>query len=131
MFAQLLEGAGAAVRVVAYEQVARESIAALEPEGLTAIALIGLNPAGATAPMRHLIRRLRMHAPHSKILVGLWSDQTTELDNGDWRRSIGADEFVISLRQGTERLLASPDDKTIFAPAAPRPAPIASQAAPV
>ena len=119
MFAQLLEGAGVTARVVSYEQVARESIAALEPEGLTAIALIGLNPAGATAPMRHLIRRLRMHAPNSKILVGLWSEQTAELDNTDWRRSIGADEFVVSLRQGTERLLAGPGDLTIFAPGGP------------
>ena len=129
MFAQLLEGAGLVVRVVSYEQVARESIAALEPDGLTAIALLGLNPAGATAPMRHLIRRLRMHAPHSKILVGLWSEQTAELDDADWRRSIGADEFVVSLRQGTERLLAGPDDKTIFAPGGSGPAFIAPRAA--
>ena len=123
MFAQLLESAGMTVRVVSYEQVARESIAALEPEGLTAIALLGLNPAGATAPIRHLIRRLRMHAPNSKILVGLWSEQATELEDAEWRRSIGADEFVISLRQGTERLLARPDDKTVFAPAPPTPGP--------
>ena len=130
MFAQLLEGAGAVVRVVSYEQVARESINALEPDGLTAIALIGLNPAGATAPMRHLIRRLRMHAPKSRILVGLWNEQTAELDDADWRRSIGADEFVTSLRQGTERLLAGPGDRTVFAPAAPGPAFIAPKPAP-
>ncbi len=129
MFAQLLEGAGLEVRVVSYEQVARESIAALEPDGLTAIALIGLTPAGAIAPMRHLIRRLRMHAPKSKILVGLWSEQAAELDDADWRRSIGADEFVISLRQGTERLLAGPGDLTIFAPSGLGQASIAPQAA--
>ncbi|WP_295639785.1 AI-2E family transporter [Novosphingobium sp.] len=122
MFAQLLQSAGHTVRVVSYEQVARESIAALEPDGLAAIALIGLNPAGATAPIRHLIRRLRMHAPNSRILLGLWGGQgsegTTELDDADWRRSIGADEIVASLREGTQRLLAGADDKTIFAPQA-------------
>ena len=133
MFAQLLEGAGQTVRVVSYEQVARESIAALEPDGLAAIALIGLNPQGATAPMRHLIRRLRMHAPKSRILVGLWNEQTAELDDADWRRSIGADEFVVSLRQGTERVLAGPGDTTIFMPGGPAPqipALIAPKAAP-
>jgi hypothetical protein len=122
MFAQLLEGAGLEVRVVAYDQVARESIAALEPDGLTSIALIGLNPAAATAPIRHLTRRLRMHAPESRIVVGLWNEQAADLDDPEWKRSIGADEYVISLRQGTDRLLALPDDKTIFAPGVPPPA---------
>jgi predicted PurR-regulated permease PerM len=122
MFAQLLEGAGLEVRVVTYEQVARESIAALEPDGLAAIALIGLNPAGATAPIRHLARRLRMHAPLSRIVVGLWNEQAADLEDPEWKRSIGADEYVVSLRQGTERLLEGPDDKTIFAPGIPAPA---------
>ena len=122
MFVQLLEGAGLEVRVVAYEQVARESIAALEPDDLAAIALIGLNPAGATAPIRHLARRLRMHAPQSRIVVGLWNEQSPDLDDPEWKRSIGADEYIVSLRQGIERLLSSPDDKTIFAPGIPAPA---------
>lgn len=104
MLSQLLTRSGLSVRELSYDQVLRDSIASLEADKLSAIVLIGLNPTNASAPIRHLVRRVRMHAPNTRVLVGLVLDAGEAGD--DWKRTIGADEVLTTLAQTREDVLS-------------------------
>ena len=53
--------------------------------------------------VRQLIKRLRLQSPDSRIMVWL-TEQSTDSAPADWTWSLGADEFLTSLEEGTKKL---------------------------
>ena len=102
-FVQLLQGAGLTARVFSYDQFGRGSIASLGQEQVVAIVLIGLNHGGGAGMIRQLIKRLRLQSPDSRIMVWL-TEQSTYSARADRTWSLGADEFLTSLKEGSKKL---------------------------
>jgi len=102
MLSQLLERAGVPSRRVPYIDASRERIAALDLAGVSVVAVSYLDLKGPTATLRYLVRRIRQHAPHTTIIVGLWPADETDAAGTSRQASIGADLCVASLREAVE-----------------------------
>lgn len=106
MLAQLLAERGIAARTVGAGAVTREAIGTLDLGGIEVIAISYLEVTGSPAQLRYLIRRLRQHAPDARIVVGLWPQGEAALSDAAIQRKLGADGYVGSLAQATDRIVA-------------------------
>jgi hypothetical protein len=55
---------------------------------------------GTPAHLRYLLRRLRKQVPDAPIMVGLWPSDDKILQDEALRKTLGADHYVASLRDG-------------------------------
>lgn len=100
MLAQLLGKHGIGARVVPHQAVSRAAVHILDVEGVQMLCLCYLGIGGTPAHLRYLLRRLRKHAPHAPVLVGVWLPDDAVLKDENLRANLGADYYVSSLREG-------------------------------
>jgi hypothetical protein len=105
MLAQLISKHGLGARVLPHAAVSRSQVASLPVEGVAMICISYLEIAGNPAHLRYLLRRLRQRAPQARILVGLWPAEDRILTDSGLRRTIGADDYVTSLREALSACL--------------------------
>jgi len=130
MLSQLLRKHGLGSRVMPHAVVSRSNIMGLDVTGVAMICVSYLEISGRPAHLRYLLRRLRRHAPNAPILVGLWPAEDEVLRDDALRRTIGADYYVSSLREGVQACLeaarkasAGTADAPDAAPSEPAPRP--------
>ncbi|HEY8383281.1 MAG TPA: AI-2E family transporter [Microvirga sp.] len=100
MLAQLLRKHGLGTRVVPHDAVSRSAIMGLDVTGVRMVCISYLEISGSPAHLRYLLRRLRNRLPEAPILVGLWPAEDAVLRDEALRKTIGADYYVASLREG-------------------------------
>jgi hypothetical protein len=106
MLAQLLEKHGLGARTAAYEAATRQNIHTLDVSGIAMICISYLDIRGSPAHLRYLIRRLHERAAGKPILVGLWPAEDEILRNETLREHVGADFYVVSLREAVAACLS-------------------------
>jgi hypothetical protein len=105
MLAQLLERRGIGARAMSADTTAVDSLASLDLGDVRLVCLSYLGASGV-ARARQASRRIRRHAPHVKILVGLWSNQIDASKGPDQAAGLAADFIAGSLAQACERIQA-------------------------
>jgi len=100
MLAQLLGKHGLGARTVPHAQVSRSAIFNLDATGVQMVCVCYLEIGGTPAHLRFLLRRLRKQIPDVPVLVGLWPTDDKVLQDEALRRTLGADHYVSSLRDG-------------------------------
>ncbi|GJD65532.1 AI-2E family transporter [Methylobacterium frigidaeris] len=105
MLAQLLGKHGLGARVVPHEAVSRDNVRTLDVTGVAMVCISYLDISGNPAHLRYLLQRLQEKVPGKPILVGLWPAEDAILTDQALRRQVGADYYVISLRQAVETCL--------------------------
>ena len=98
MLSQIIELRGRTSRIIAHQAVTRPEIATLDLFGATTIIISYLELNGSPAHLRFLVRRLRQKAPHARIVVGLWPEGEAALSDEAIQQTLGADDYVGSLR---------------------------------
>ncbi len=101
MLSQLLVKHGLGARTVSHAAISRSRGASFAPEEMVMICITYLEVERNIPHLRHLLRRLRQHAPKAEVLVGAWSGPYT---GNDERLSIGvsADHQASSLREAVK-----------------------------
>ena len=126
MLAQLLGKHGLHARVVSRDAVSRGAIASLDMTGVAMVCVSYLEASGSLSTLRYLMRRLRSRAPGAPVLVGLWQADDAVTSDERLRAAVGADHYVISLRDAVEACVAAAYSAREVAgpetPAAPTPA---------
>jgi predicted PurR-regulated permease PerM len=105
MLAQLLGKHGLGARVVPHEDVSRENVRTLDVTGVAMVCISYLDISGNPAHLRYLLQRLQEKLPGKPLLVGLWPAEDAILTDQALRRQVGADYYVVSLRQAVETCL--------------------------
>ena len=99
MLAQLLRKHGLGARVVPHEAVSRDHIRRLDTTGVAMVCISYLEISGSPAHLRYLLRRLRQKLPKAPLLVGLWPREDAILTDASLRSQVGADHYVVTLRE--------------------------------
>lgn len=106
MCVQLLARQGVAARGVPHRAVARNHLASLDVSEARVILLTYLEMTGSVSHLRYLVRRLRHHAPKTKIVVGLLPGEAQDDEIASRLKAIGADTYVASLREALQACAA-------------------------
>ncbi|NNM71755.1 AI-2E family transporter [Enterovirga aerilata] len=123
MLAQLLRKHGLGARVVPHEAVSRDNIRRLDTTGVTMVCISYLEISGSPAHLRYLLRRLRQKLPRAPLLVGLWPREDAILTDAALRSQVGADHYVVSLREALRICMEAADAAASAEPIqAPAPA---------
>ena len=110
ILAQLLEKHGLGAEVVPHEAVSRTAIGGFKREGVKMVCVCYLDMTDHTSPLRFLLKRLRQRVGDARILVALWpADHPVMLDQ-KVRGTLGADEYVTSLRDAVNACLRAAQD---------------------
>jgi predicted PurR-regulated permease PerM len=121
MLAQLLGKHGLGARVVPHEAVSRSNVIGLDVTGVAMVCISYLEISGSPAHLRYLLRRLRQRLPKAPILVGLWPSDDAVLTDANLRTTLGADHYVVSLRDAVEACLKAATAAAEAAKAEPSP----------
>ena len=113
MIAQLLTRHGCDARHVTADAASRDQVAALDPRGVAAVVVAGLDLAAAAPRLRFLIRRLRAQLPDVPVIAALW----TAGDAGT-RDVAGADRYAATLGETVAAVAAIAGDAARAPPAA-------------
>jgi methylmalonyl-CoA mutase cobalamin-binding subunit len=125
MLAQLLAQRGVVARRIPHTSASREMIGQADLSAVTVIAVSYLELAGAPAHLRYLIRRLRQRAPRAVLIAGLWPQGEAVVNDVEVQKALGADRYVISLREAIEATLNGLGDR----PASDHPAAVLASSA--
>jgi hypothetical protein len=125
MLAQLLRKHGLGARLVPHESVSRENVARLDTTGVAMVCISYLEISGSPAHLRYLLRRLRQKLPKAPLLVGLWPREDVILTDAALRSQVGADHYVITLREALRVCLEAAEAAAAALPP-PAPAPVAT-----
>ncbi len=96
MLVQLLEQRGIPSRMVPNGAVSRDTLAALDLQGVDVIMLCYLRLSGLPSLSR-LVRQLRLRAPEARIIVGVWP--ADESLTSALPKEMGADRYCHSLHE--------------------------------
>lgn len=106
MLAQLLQKHGFGAKMLPHDAASRERLSDLDVSQAAMICISYLEISGNPSHLRYLIRRLRQKTGrHAKILVGLWPADDEILQDEGLRSQVGADYYVISLREAVKTCL--------------------------
>lgn len=105
MLGQLLDPAKWHVRFVAVETLAAELVELVVQEK-PPVLCIGSLPPGGLAHTRYLCKRLRMHVPGVKIVVGRWGAKGNLEQTFAQVREAGADDVETTLHETRSHLTA-------------------------
>jgi predicted PurR-regulated permease PerM len=111
MLAQLLAQRGVEPRRISHPSVSRQLIAQLDLSTVKVVVVSYLEVAGAPAQLRYLTRRLRHRAPHAAIVAGLWPQGDSVLSDPQLQKALGADRYVVSMREAVDASLAALSDQ--------------------
>ncbi len=100
MLAQLLGKHGLGTRIVPHADVSRSAIINLDATGVRMVCVCYLEIGGTPAHLRYLLKRVRKQIPGVPILVGLWPVEHAVLEDENLRKTLGADYYISSLRDG-------------------------------
>jgi predicted PurR-regulated permease PerM len=125
MLVQLLAQRGVAARRIPHTSVSRESIAQMDVSAVTVIAVSYLELSGAPAHLRYLMRRLRQRAPGALLIAGLWPQGESVVSDVEVQKALGADRYVVSLREAVDAALTGRGDP----PASEQPAAVLTPSA--
>jgi predicted PurR-regulated permease PerM len=107
MLLQLLNKHGMNGRTVAYEDVSRESVEALDIDGAIMTCVTYLDIGGAPAHLKYLIERLRQRLPEATpILIGLWPLDDPAIRDEQLKAEVGVDYLAVSLLQAVTTCLS-------------------------
>ncbi len=106
MLAQLLQIHGVGARVVPHESVLAANLDQLDVTGAQMACICYLEP-GSFANARYLVRRLRRRLPKAKIIAGLWTLTTEQIEQRDALTATGADLVVTLLQQAVAQVVAA------------------------
>ncbi|CAB3724255.1 AI-2E family transporter [Trinickia soli] len=104
---QLLRKHNRDCRVVPDDAVSRARIASLDVTAVTVACIFYLSIEGIPSHLRYLLRRLRQRLPNASIVVGLWPADGADQWSEDLQNAIGADHYVISVREMVSACLAA------------------------
>ena len=99
ILAQLLRKHGLGTRVVSHDAVSRSEILGLDVADVQMVCVTYLEIDSTPAHLRYLLRRLRQRLPDIPVLVGFWAPDTAVLKDEALRASVGADGYVLDLRE--------------------------------
>ena len=102
MLAQMLGKRGLRARVVSHDAVSRANIASLDLAGVRLLLVSYIEGANSISPLRYLLRRLRQRSGNATVIVGMWNEHDEEDDVERVRAAVGADRFVLSLREAVD-----------------------------
>ena len=106
MLAQLLQKHGFGAKTLPHDAASRERWGDLDVSDTAMICVSYLEISGNPSHLRYLVRRLRQKTErHVKILVGLWPADDEILKDEQLRSQVGADHYVISLREAVKTCL--------------------------
>jgi predicted PurR-regulated permease PerM len=105
MLAQLLQKHRLGARMLPFDAVSRDNIAALDVSGVTMLCVSYLEISGSPAHLRYLLQRLRERVPGVPILVGFWPAGDATLRDERVRAVIGANYYPSTLRQAVDACL--------------------------
>jgi hypothetical protein len=106
LLAHLLSRKGCRAEVVANPAVSRGNIGNFGTEGVSALVVCYVDFAGATAPLRFLLRRLRQRLPEAQLFVAVWPQDHPLLQDHDLQSGVGV-TCATSLRQAVSLCLAT------------------------
>ena len=106
MLDQLLRKHGLQSRVVSHEKVSRANIRSFDARPGAMICITYLDIGANPAHVRYLLLRVRARLPDAPLLVGLWPAQDPMLKDSRLHQLVGADFYVVTLRQAVEACLA-------------------------
>ncbi|AHJ66937.1 AI-2E family transporter [Granulibacter bethesdensis] len=107
MLAQLMAKHGLPARVLSRHAVRGVRIAQTDLGAVDLVCVSYLEVTSRPAHLRMLMQRLRTHAPHAKLMVGLWPTGNPILSDEAQREMIGADYYVTSLRDAVRQAHAA------------------------
>jgi predicted PurR-regulated permease PerM len=104
MLAHLLTRRGAGARAMSRSEISGRNLASLERQGIALICLSYVN-AGATQHAQRTLRRLRQHfGTEVRMMLGMWSADSSAEAPQDLLQATGADLVVTSLRQAVREI---------------------------
>jgi predicted PurR-regulated permease PerM len=106
LLAHLLSRKGCRAEVVASPAVSRGNIGNFGTEGVSALVVCYVDFAGASAPLRFLLRRLRQRLPEAQLFVAVWPQDHPLLQDHDLQSGVGV-TCATSLRQAVSLCLAT------------------------
>jgi hypothetical protein len=84
--------------------ISGRNLASLERQGIALVCLSYVNP-GATQHAQRTIRRLRQHfGAEARIMVGMWTEDSSAEASQELLEATGADLVVTSLRQAVRQI---------------------------
>src|SRR5215203_4084838 len=107
MLAQLLSKHGLCARVVPHEAVSRANVEGLDVTGVAMVCVSYIDISGTPAHLRYLLKRLRQRLPEAPLLVGLWPAEEAVLSGPELQSMVGADYYVVSLRDAIAACLGA------------------------
>ncbi|APH58243.1 putative membrane spanning protein [Granulibacter bethesdensis] len=107
MLAQLMAKHGLPARVLSRHAVRGVRIAQTDLGEVDLVCVSYLEVTSRPAHLRMLMQRLRTHAPHAKLMVGLWPTGNSILSDEAQQEMIGADYYVTSLRDAVRQAHAA------------------------
>jgi predicted PurR-regulated permease PerM len=105
ILAQLLQRQGVQAQVLAKDAVSRAAIAHFDPKEARILCICYIDDLGRPSPLRFLLRRLRQRAPAARLMALVWPSDHSVLQDGGLRTSLGADQYLSSLRHAVEACL--------------------------
>ncbi len=113
LMAHLLTKQGAPASAISRSGIAT----AYESEVAQLGAIVCLSHFGVDSPfqVRTLIRRLRKHAPQTKVIAGFWMLEGDQAKVAEWQKIAGADFATSSLAKAVELCLAARNELTNIA----------------
>jgi predicted PurR-regulated permease PerM len=108
MLAQLLRQRGRRTVQIPHAAVSRYAAPHLDVTEVRIFVLSYLTLTGSPTHVRYLIKRLRQQAPDAMIVVGLWPASDALLVDPALQRAVGADRYVVSLRQAVDTAIELP-----------------------
>lgn len=104
---QLLRKRGFGTRLVSFSEVARARIADFDPGPVKLVCVVSLAISGEPTHLRRMVERLRGKIPDVRVAVGLWRVDDVAPSDEAWRKEIGADIHLSSLRDAITVVVSS------------------------
>lgn len=107
ILSQLLAKRGFGTRIVPFSEVSRAKIDEFDPGPARMICVVSLAINGEPTHLRRLVTRLKRKIPDACVGVGLWQAEDTPLEDEATRRSVGADDDLVSFRSSLDAVAAA------------------------
>jgi outer membrane murein-binding lipoprotein Lpp len=122
ILAQLLRRQGMQAQVLMKDAVSRAAIAHFDAKGARILCICYIDDLGRQSHLRFLLRRLRQRMPAACLMALVWPSDHPVLQDGSLRASLGADQYLSSLRHAVETCLKTIEEEH----ACKRPLPVSA-----